>query len=102
MAKHVLQNAAVLEVIELLERIDAADHRHALEAAVGRDDLRDEPLARLDYIAATDTEHLEPLDDMSGRATLISLAVYFGKTRLIDNVILHDEKFKPKAGIKLG
>ena len=48
MAQHVLQDAAVPEVVELVERIDAADQRHALEAAVGGDDLGDQPLVRLE------------------------------------------------------
>ena len=47
MAQHVVQDAAVLEVVELVERIDAADQRNALERAVRRDDLGDQALARL-------------------------------------------------------
>jgi len=89
--------------LQLAEKLFTEGERSAAKIMKAmRKVIEQEPLAQLDYVAATDTEHLEPLDDMSGRATLISLAVYFGKTRLIDNVILHDEKFKPKAGIKLG
>jgi pantoate--beta-alanine ligase len=48
-----------------------------------------EPLARLDYVAVTDAETLEPLDALDEeRAALVSLAAHFGKTRLIDNVVL--------------
>src|SRR6266542_4386193 len=43
LAQDVMQDAAVLEVIQLVERIDAADQRHALQAAVGRDDFGDQP-----------------------------------------------------------
>ena len=39
MAQHVLQDAAVAVVFELVGGIDAADQRHALEPAVGGDDL---------------------------------------------------------------
>ena len=46
MAQHVLQDAAVLEVFELVERIDAADQRNSLERAVRRNDLGNQPLAR--------------------------------------------------------
>jgi len=62
-----------------------------------------EPLARTDYIAITDSERLEPLDDLSGRNALVSLAVHLGSTRLIDNVLLNDEKFRSLTGrLKLG
>jgi pantoate--beta-alanine ligase len=61
------------------------------------------PLARTDYIAITDSERLEPLDDLSERSDLVSLAVHIGATRLIDNIILDDEKYRSKSGkVKLG
>ncbi|MFA5062679.1 MAG: pantoate--beta-alanine ligase [Candidatus Omnitrophota bacterium] len=40
--------------------------------------------ARIDYIAIVDPKNLEPLKKISGRC-LIILAVWIGKTRLIDN-----------------
>src|SRR5882757_8167826 len=48
LTQDVLQDAPVLEVIKLVEGIDAADQRDALEAAVGGDDLGDHALAWLD------------------------------------------------------
>jgi pantoate--beta-alanine ligase len=51
-----------------------------------------EPLARLDYAAITDTKQLEPVATISSDGpTLISMAVFFGKTRLIDNIVLNGE-----------
>lgn len=51
-----------------------------------------EPLARIDYIAITDTTHLEFVETIpSDRPTLISLAVFLGSTRLIDNIVLNGE-----------
>lgn len=68
-----------------------------------RKELEKEPLIRMDYIAITDTEQLDPLDDLTEKNALVSLAAYFGKTRLIDNTILNDEKFRAKtARLKLG
>jgi pantoate--beta-alanine ligase len=68
-----------------------------------RRQIETEPLARVDYLAITDTEQLDPMEDLTEKNALVSLAVYFGKTRLIDNVILNDEKFRAKtARIKLG
>src|SRR5690349_19118104 len=45
-AENVVENAAVVEVFELVERVDPADDRHFLHAAVGKRDLGLEPLAR--------------------------------------------------------
>jgi len=44
-----------------------------------------QPLAEIDYIAITDAHSLELLNKLKGEV-LISLAVRFGKTRLIDNI----------------
>jgi len=43
---------------------------------------------KIDYISIADPETLQELDFIKKNA-LVSLAVYFGKTRLIDNSILH-------------
>lgn len=43
-----------------------------------------EPLARIDYVEIVDLKNLESLDKLDGEA-LIALAVYIGRTRLIDN-----------------
>jgi pantoate--beta-alanine ligase len=68
-----------------------------------RKEIEKEPLVRLDYAAITDTEQLDPLDDLTEKNALVSLAAWFGKTRLIDNAILNDEKFRAKtARLKLG
>lgn len=42
------------------------------------------------------------LDDLRDRSAIVSLAVYFGEMRFIDNLILNDMKFKARAGIRLG
>jgi pantoate--beta-alanine ligase len=45
------------------------------------------PLARIDYVDLVDAETLQPLD--AARAnSLLAVAVFFGKTRLIDNIRL--------------
>lgn len=51
-----------------------------------------EPLARLDYLAITDTTTLDAVETIPFvRPTLVSMAVYIGKTRLIDNLVLNGE-----------
>ena len=90
--------------LHVAEQMFAEGERSAarLNRAI-RKELAAEPLARFDYLAITDTERLEPLDDLNDQRVLISLAAWFGETRLADNVILNDEKFKSKTGrLKLG
>lgn len=47
-----------------------------------------EPLARIDYVEIVDLDNLNPLDKIEGEA-LVALAVFIGKTRLIDNMIVN-------------
>lgn len=49
--------------------------------------IKGEPRALIDYVSIADAESLRELDEMD-RPALVSLAVWIGKTRLIDNVIL--------------
>jgi pantoate--beta-alanine ligase len=45
------------------------------------------PLARIEYVEVVDAETLQPVQ-MAGPNTVVLLAVFFGKTRLIDNIRL--------------
>jgi len=47
--------------------------------------IRAKKSARIDYIAIVDAQNLKPLKKVSGKS-LIALAVWIGKTRLIDNL----------------
>jgi pantoate--beta-alanine ligase len=47
-----------------------------------------EPLARVDYISLNDAEDFQPLVQVEEGPALLSVAVYIGKTRLIDNMVL--------------
>ena len=49
--------------------------------------IQEEPLAEIDYISVADPETLEEMEG-SHAGALVSMAVRFGKTRLIDNVVL--------------
>ncbi len=46
-----------------------------------------EPLVRLDYLEAVDDETLAPVGEIRGRV-LLAVAAWFGRTRLIDNILL--------------
>ncbi len=49
--------------------------------------IESEPRARIDYVSVADADTLEELDEVD-RPALVSLAVWMGKTRLIDNITL--------------
>jgi len=58
-----------------------------VEAARRRIEI--EPLAQIDYVAVVDSETLMPIDKIGDNPILVAVAVWFGKTRLIDNTILN-------------
>jgi pantoate--beta-alanine ligase len=49
--------------------------------------LASEPLAEMQYVSCADYDTLEELEVIKGK-TLLSMAVFLGKTRLIDNFVL--------------
>lgn len=49
--------------------------------------IESEPLAKIDYVSIADPDSLEELEEID-RSALVSLAVWIGKTRLIDNITL--------------
>ena len=75
--------------------VDQGQRKTAVLIGRIRSRLEDEPLARLDYAAVVDPAELEPLSLVKDRA-LIALAVFIGRTRLIDNVTVRI-KVKAKA-----
>ena len=52
-----------------------------------RETLAGEPLARLQYVSCAHPDTLQELERFTGRA-LLSMAVFVGRTRLIDNMVL--------------
>lgn len=54
--------------------------------------VESEPLALLDYVAVVDNETLENVEKIDDTEVLIAVAVNFGKTRLIDNIILNKKQ----------
>ena len=71
------------------EKAVVAGERDAERLVAGiRSILEAEPLARIDYAEAVDPETLEPVAEIHGEV-LVALAVFFGATRLIDNLRLN-------------
>ena len=51
-------------------------------------EIAKEPLARLQYVSCADSASLDELNGAVTGSALLSLAAYFGSTRLIDNIVL--------------
>src|SRR5438034_3133026 len=88
------------QYLNLEERKEAAVLYNALRAAVNggkksaadvvavaRRVIAEAPLARIDYVELVSAETLRPIQ-MAGPNSVLALAVFFGKTRLIDNILL--------------
>lgn len=66
---------------------DKGERRAEALRRVMQDILNAEPLAKLQYVSCADYDSLGELETVKGKA-LLSMAVYLGKTRLIDNFVL--------------
>jgi pantoate--beta-alanine ligase len=71
------------------EIVDAGES--GSDAIIGslKDTFAAEPAARLDYAAVVDADTLLPVENVAPeKRTLVAVAAWIGKTRLIDNIIL--------------
>lgn len=57
--------------------------------AMMKANIETEPLAKIDYVSAVDGVTMMPVHTIDG-CTLVAMAVYIGKTRLIDNFIVEE------------
>ncbi len=83
------QAALVLsQAVKLGQELVAQGERDAakLVAAMSAH-IAAQPLARIDYVEAVDGVTMEPVETLQG-TVLVAMAVYIGKTRLIDNFIV--------------
>ncbi len=69
------------------EMIRNGERKAEVVLAAMRSIIEEEPLAKIDYVEMTDADSIEPIETAQGR-TLTAIAVYIGKTRLIDNFIV--------------
>ena len=51
--------------------------------------IETEPLAKIDYVEAVDSLSMAPVEKLEG-ACMLAMAVYIGKTRLIDNTLINE------------
>jgi len=87
------ERRAASVIYRALEHAEAAflsGERNAKKIAEAvRSQIEAEPRARLEYIGVNDAETLDKLERLDDRPAIVSVAAYFGKTRLIDNIILN-------------
>lgn len=67
---------------------DEGERNAARLVELVRGTIEAQPLTRIDYVSINDAATLERLEKLDDRSALLSLAVFIGKTRLIDNVVL--------------
>ena len=77
---------------------EEGEHNASRLIELVRSTIESQPLARIDYVSINDAETLQKLDKLDERPALLSLAVFFGKTRLIDNIVLEEAKKQDAAG----
>lgn len=78
----VVLSRAVFLARSLMER---GERNASVVLAAMRACIESEPLARIDYVEAVDAVSMQPVERIQG-PVLCAVAVYIGKTRLIDNV----------------
>ncbi len=85
------QRKAATVVYRALMRVqtlaDRGERSAQALAETGRAVVAEEPAARLDYFEIVNPDTLEPVADIT-QGALVAAAVYFGATRLIDNLVL--------------
>ncbi|MFL0194773.1 pantoate--beta-alanine ligase [Clostridium sp. WILCCON 0269] len=66
------------------EALDSGERNANIIANIITEKLNSEPLAKIDYIEIVDSLNLKPVHNIHS-SILVAIAVYMGKTRLIDN-----------------
>ena len=69
------------------EKAKAGEKSAKLIVGLARNVINEASLARIDYIHLVDAENLQPVEIVRPKSVL-ALAVFFGRTRLIDNILL--------------
>lgn len=68
--------------------IDAGERNAQKVIDIIKENLVTEPMARVDYVEVVDFANIQRVETIAGE-TLVAIAVYIGKTRLIDNFIVN-------------
>ena len=66
--------------------LDEGERNPEVLLSAMKKNIETEPLARIDYVQAVDLDRVEDVKEIKGEV-LVAMAVYIGKTRLIDNFV---------------
>jgi len=83
------KQAAVLRgaLLAAAEKVKAGEQSAKAIIDLARQMIGEASLARIDYVDLVDAENLQPVEIVRPKSLLV-LAVFFGRTRLIDNILL--------------
>lgn len=83
------QSALVLHrsLTRVRELFEQGERRSAILIEAGEREFANDPSVRFDYLEIVDPETLDPVKEIS-RPSLVAVAAFLEKTRLIDNVVL--------------
>lgn len=85
------EREAATILYKTLKRAEEAIHQGQTDAEALKRELFDmmaaEPKTTIEYVSLVNPESLLPVTSLAGSVTLVALAVYVGKTRLIDNIM---------------
>jgi pantoate--beta-alanine ligase len=74
-------------LMEIQKDFEQGERSSGALIAEGKGFFAEDAAPRLDYLEIVDPDTLSPVDNVSRRA-LVAVAAFFGKTRLIDNIVL--------------
>ena len=85
------QSTVLYRALQRAKELIAAGERDARKLKIELEKLiASASEAKIDYVEIVDTQDFQPIEKLEGRV-LIALAAYFGRARLIDNIILELE-----------
>jgi len=74
-------------LLAAVEKANAGEKSAKLIVGLVRDVISEASLANIEYVNLVDAENLQPVEIVRPKSVL-ALAVFFGRTRLIDNILL--------------
>jgi pantoate--beta-alanine ligase len=72
---------------EVKKKVETGERRADVLVKLAGERIAATPGARIDYVAVVDFATFQPIDHLAG-PVLVALAVFFGTTRLIDNLLI--------------
>ncbi|MBA4602581.1 pantoate--beta-alanine ligase [Thermoactinomyces mirandus] len=78
-------NQALKEAQELIDKGELLKADDLISYITWR--IKSQPLAKIDYVETLSYPKLEPIERVDKQPSIVAIAAYFGKTRLIDNFL---------------